>query len=375
MPTITGDDGPARDGFDYEALARYFAGECDAAEARAIEGRIARDPELATEVERLRAVWTAGAGPQPDVEAALRRVMQPVERRASTPELQIVRNTRKTPVGVPRARMPLARSGAEWLGRAAIAAGIVLAVGTTVVIVSRGGATAGTHVAVRDYVTGAGERLSVTLVDGTHFALAPESRLRVPVTYGRSSREVALDGEAFFTVVHDEARPFRVQARNADATDVGTAFDVRAYASDTAVQVAVAEGRVAVAAAPIRASEAPAREQRVASALGAGDVATVSGSGRIGTAHDVDLAPFIGWTRGELVFHDTPLREVMPELERWYGVTIVITDPALASRPIYATYRMQSVTEVLTLVTSTVGAHYTQQGRTITVGPGLASPR
>jgi ferric-dicitrate binding protein FerR (iron transport regulator) len=223
-----------------------------------------------------------------------------------------------------------------------------------------------TPVAMREYATAAGERLNVTLVDGTQFALAPASRIRVPVTYGQVTRDVELEGEAFFRVVHDDARPFHVRARNADALDVGTAFDVRAYLGDTTVRLAVVEGRVAV------------RDTMRAVAgvgLGAGDLATVSGHGQIGTARNVDLAPYVGWTRGELVFRDTPLRDVVPVLERWYGVTIVVADPELASRPIYATYDMQSMTEVLTQVTATVGAHYTRRGKMITVDPGLTLSR
>jgi ferric-dicitrate binding protein FerR (iron transport regulator) len=377
MPTITGDEGLGGGGYDYSALARYFAGECGDVEMRAIDERIVSDPEFAAEVEGARVVWTAARGRQPDVESALRRVMAPAVGERAAPELRIVREPVQAPVSASRARVRLAvrDSGSGWLGRMAIAAGIVMAIGASVVIASRERSMNGV-LAMREYSTAAGERLNVTLDDGTQFTLAPESRLRVPVTYGRATRDVALEGEAFFRVVHDEARPFRVRARNTDATDVGTAFDVRAYATDTAVQVAVAEGRVGVSAGPTSVDAHTAgREQRMVSALGAGDLATISEAGRIGTAHNADLAPYIGWTAGELVFRDTPLRDVVPVLERWYGVRIVLTDPALGGRPIYATYGMRSMTEVLTQVTSTIGAHYTQHGRTITFVPGLMSTR
>ncbi|HWZ57328.1 MAG TPA: FecR domain-containing protein [Gemmatimonadaceae bacterium] len=255
----------------------------------------------------------------------------------------------------------------SWWARAAIAAAIVVAIGTGVVIGSarRLGLSAGP---VREYATAAGERLNVTLSDGTQFALAPTSRLRVPVAYGRSAREVVLEGEAFFRVVRDDARPFRVRAGGATTTDVGTAFDVRAYASDTAVQVAVAEGRVAFAA-----TGAAESVQHTADLLAAGDVAVLTANGHIGRSHEADLAAYIGWTRGELMFRDAPLRDVVPVLARWYGVTITVADPALGRQLVRATFDMQSMTEVLTSVTSAVGAHYTQDGRAIRIVPNRPS--
>jgi transmembrane sensor len=211
----------------------------------------------------------------------------------------------------------------------------------------------------RAYVTAPGQRLNLTLSDGTQVALAPGTRLRVPWRYGRTRRDVTLQGEAFFSVVHDTTMPFRVRAGRAEVTDVGTAFDVRAYEGDTTLTVAVADGVVAL-------------DARDHAPLVAGDVARVSGDGAIATMHGSDLAPYVGWTRGQLVFRDTPLRDVLSALARWYGVTITLGDPELATRTLRATYDTRSMTDVLTLVTSTVGAHYTRVGRTITVLPGLA---
>ena len=65
---------------------------------------------------------------------------------------------------------------------------------------------------------------------------------------GGGTREVELEGEAYFAVVHDAARPFAVRAHGAVATDVGTAFDVRAYPEDAGARIAVTEGAVAVTA-------------------------------------------------------------------------------------------------------------------------------
>ena len=74
------------------------------------------------------------------------------------------------------------------------------------------------------------------------------SRLRWRADYGARTREVQLEGEGYFEVRHDGARPFRVHAPGAVAEDLGTRFTVRAYPEGSGVEVAVAEGRVALRA-------------------------------------------------------------------------------------------------------------------------------
>jgi transmembrane sensor len=348
------------DSIDWVLVARYLNHSCTAEERRAVMAWAAQDPANARGLDEARRVWEA-TGELPDSWDVVRGWLALEERLDAIDAGRTAGATAAPRRGRPAHAIRVLRTRGTHALLAAAAA-IVVAVGVTVTSLRLRAPLA---VAGREYATAAGEQLNVTLIDGTRVALAPESRLRVPAAYGRATREVALDGEAFFRVVHDSARPFHVRARGADARDVGTAFDVRAYGSDSAVEVAVAEGRVAVSAV------ATAGRQGVTSSLGAGDLATVTPAGHIGMVHEADLGPFVGWTDGELVFHETPLGDVVPVLERWYGVTIVVTDPALARRPIYATYTMQSMTDVLTQVTSTVGAHYTQQGRVIKIAPGL----
>ncbi len=108
----------------------------------------------------------------------------------------------------------------------------------------------GDRMAMHEYATGAGQRETVMLPDGTEFTLALASRLRVAADYADGDRQVVLDGEAFFNVAHDDAHPFSVRAQSAVALDIGTRFNVRAYNGDRAVRVIVSQGTVGVAARP-----------------------------------------------------------------------------------------------------------------------------
>jgi transmembrane sensor len=218
---------------------------------------------------------------------------------------------------------------------------------------------------MRDYATPRGRRAMFRLLDGTEIALNADSRLRVPVTFGPRERDVYLEGEAYFSVVHDTARPFVVHTARSAIRDVGTRFGVHAYGETPAERVAVVEGAVVVAVpTPSAAAETPLR---------AGQVATLSRSGAVSVLRGGDVTTELAWIRGRLVFVGLPLGEVAQRLSRWYDLDVQVTDPELAGRPVTGSYSSEPVSEVLTLITSAVGARYAWQGRSVTISINRAA--
>jgi transmembrane sensor len=285
--------------------------------------------------------------------------------------------------GVPRrtSRAVGARAARQLV---ALAAAIVVALGVGLTVRSLSHHTAPTS-AGREYATAAGQRLAVTLVDGTQFTLAPASTVRVRAGYGRGSgsRQVELEGEAYFAVVHDAAHPFAVRAHGAVARDVGTAFDVRAYPENVGARIAVAEGAVAVTVAggcPLagrRSRPAPvAGEGGPCSAdARAGDVATVA-SGAVAVEHGADIAALTAWTQGRLVFRKTPLADVARELSRAFDLTITVGDSALGSQRITASFDDQSADQVLEDLAAIVGGQFERAGRAVVIRRrGSGAPR
>ena len=88
----------------------------------------------------------------------------------------------------------------------------------------------------------------ITLQDGSVVQLWPASTLRYPKDFLPAERHVELEGEGFFEVSHDAARPFRVFTDKVVTTVLGTSFTVRAYAGKQEAQVVVRTGRVRVTA-------------------------------------------------------------------------------------------------------------------------------
>jgi len=203
-----------------------------------------------------------------------------------------------------------------------------------------------------------GQRASLRLPDGSEVSLGPATTIRYAVDPRHGPRSVYLDGEAYLTVTHDAARPFTVHTAYGVAVDLGTRFGVRAYQADSAVQVTVQEGRVALEAAH---SSPHARV-----VLAAHDVGTATAAGRLWAERGVEIGPRLAWKDGRLELRAVPLREAVIELSRWYGVDVRLGDSVSANRPLRASFQTESVDEALQLIAATLALRIERHGESVT---------
>jgi transmembrane sensor len=236
------------------------------------------------------------------------------------------------------ARSPrLAAGRTAWLRAAAIillVAGAALVSARLLFVTSQPGAA----IAGRVESTGRGERRTMKLPDGSEVTLAPASSLTFnEVTFARA-RAVQLDGEAYFRVSHDAARPFTVHSGNVSTRVLGTEFSVRSRGERNGVRIVVAAGRVAVSFVKGAAGS---------ETLERGDLAELAGDGRVRVERGVDVSTYTGWTSGRLAFRDVTLGEAIPELERWYAVQLRAGDSAISARRFTATFGGEPVGQVL----------------------------
>lgn len=179
---------------------------------------------------------------------------------------------------------------------------------------------------IRDtYATEVGEQRSLQLADGSRVRLDTASKIRVRFTDGERRIELA-EGQAFFEVAHNPARPFVVMTADASVTAVGTVFEVRRVGSET--RVVLVSGAVDVAQAGL-----PSVPHRL---LPNQQTAIRSGKAKV-SAVNADTAT--SWTDGELTFTDTPLVEAVAEVNRYLAAPIVLDAPAAASTPINGVFR------------------------------------
>jgi transmembrane sensor len=338
---------------DSLTLARYLSGELGVAEAAQVERWIEADPANRALVGALREVWTRGHPPDFDPDDALwNRIAARLERPLPKPAL--VRGFGRWPAQPARRFVPAAA--------AAAAAAVILAVGATLVVQLR---QAEEPVPMREVATARRQRATLDLPDGSRVVLAPESRLRFAADLGAGragrARDLLLEGDAYFEVRHDSTRPFRVHAANAVVEDLGTEFVVGVRPEKGGLEVVVVTGAVA-----LREDSAV----RPLVTLGRGDRARLDSVGTAVLTRDVNLAPYVAWTQGRLVFDATPLNEAVPALSRWYDLDIRLADPGLAGRRLSATFGTEPVAQVLELIARSLDARVARDGRTVVFSEG-----
>jgi transmembrane sensor len=174
--------------------------------------------------------------------------------------------------------------------------------------------------------TTVGETRTLPLPDGSIVAISGDTVLTA--NFGSLSRDVRLEqGEAFFHVAKDTARPFTVRAGHTAVTAIGTAFNVR-KAGDRIV-VAVSEGSVRVATPDSRASRvvsaAPAAQ------LKAGQQLSLEPASRTPQVAPVDANSVAGWRQGRLQYLNEPLELVVADLARYSTRNIRIADAEVAN--------------------------------------------
>jgi transmembrane sensor len=344
---------PAR--IDVEVLLRYLVGQSSPEEAEAIQAWM-RDSEqnrrTVTALARALPVPGALAEP-PDEDAMWRRISARL--RGDRARLALHRGEA---VGAGRSVRAMPSSWrTSWVTAGAAAAVVCVAAGAWYLNLTSPSTTRGpTASREHAYVTRRGERATVRLPDGTHVLLDAESSLRFAGDFGAAARDVFLDGQAYFDVVHHDSLPFRVHAGRVVARDVGTQFVVRAYRGDSVTDVAVESGRVAVT----RRSDSLVVTR--------GQVSRVTPAGPLVFARHASLESYLGWTHGQLVFLDTPLREAVDQIARWYDVEIRPTPDAIGEYPVTASFDDQPAPEVLRIVALSLNLQLSHVGHRFTLG-------
>ena len=201
-----------------------------------------------------------------------------------------------------------------------------------------------------DWVTFTAEAQQVkrlTLPDQTEISLAGGSRLTYDARhYGQEMRLVRLEGKAFFEVWHDEARPFRVETAESRVTVLGTRFQVVAGKEQTTVDVV--SGKVGFAL----------RGKTDSVALTAGLQAYyTSGDPRIKVTEQPNPNE-LAWLTHRLRFEETPLPQVVADLEQAYQTTLSYSGDA--DKRLTATLEELTLEEALQVVNETLDVRITQ---------------
>lgn len=159
----------------------------------------------------------------------------------------------------------------------------------------------------------AGQRVNVTLPDGTKVCLNAYSELQYPTFFAGKERKVKLKGEAFFDVTHHDDLPFVVETNKYNIEVLGTAFDVEAYPNRSCFSTSLLRGKVRIInnENPDRQIVLKPNEQAYC----------VNNELVIREIPDLDA---FYWRDGLLCFKRSSFQMLMDKFEKCYDVKIVI---------------------------------------------------
>jgi len=173
---------------------------------------------------------------------------------------------------------------------------------------------ASASVAYNTMTTPKGKQFRLKLPDGTEVVLNAASSIRYPVAFQGNEREVFLEGEAWFNVKTDPAKPFRVKIPDQAAVEVlGTAFNIRCYKEEPVVKATLLSGKIRFVKNENRQLLSPGQQLQQFS------------DGAVKMMPAVDTGQVMAWKNGEFSFQHLPLEEAIREIARWYDLEPVFT--------------------------------------------------
>lgn len=198
----------------------------------------------------------------------------------------------------------------------------------------------------------AGGNYKIVLSDGTQVQLNAATRLRFPFRFGRATRDVYLEGEAYFKVAGDARRPFIVHTALTKINVLGTSFNVNSY-EEGSVRTSLVEGKVITKAndgSAVELSPGYAAEYRSAKGFSSGKF---------------DEEDDLSWINGIYYFHDMPVAILTHLASRCYGIHIVIDEEKFAGKSVTGLLDRNKLSDFLADLESTVHLKYHYSGNNL----------
>ena len=212
-----------------------------------------------------------------------------------------------------------------------------------------------------------GARTFAVLSDSTKVWLNGGSKLKLAEDFNKGSRDVYLDGEAFFDVSKSKDKYFNVFSSNIFIRVLGTQFNVKSYESDDVIETTLKEGKINI-------YEIGKEENRQIVTLSPNQKVTyIKGTGKISSeslkreyqktvekeeevryqesnyiiARKVNTADYSSWKDGKLIFRKDRLEDIALSLERHFNVNISFEDEKAKNVMINANFKNETIEQVL----------------------------
>lgn len=196
---------------------------------------------------------------------------------------------------------------------------------------------------------------SVSLPDGTKVQMGPGSRLTYPASFSGKTREITLNGQAFFDVAKNRKKPFIVHTEDMSVEALGTAFELFSYDIENKIEAILLNGKIRV---NIKNKETNKIKQFLISPDE--KILMDRRSGKI-TKQIVDADKYTAWRKQKMLsFENEKLSVIIPRLEQWYGRKIMCQNDLADKYRFTFKVRDESLDRILYMIKASSPLHYTQ---------------
>lgn len=199
------------------------------------------------------------------------------------------------------------------------------------------------------------------LPDSSSIEMHPHAVVTYPTAFDADQRLVTFSGEGFFDIQKDKKRPFYIQSGEMVIKVLGTSFNVKAPQNHKVFQVDVVTGTVEVRTytQTEQAQQVVLKPQQ--QALFELDSRRLT-SKTLATQSKKELYEPV-----TIVFEETPLDQVVEQLEKRFNVSIHLTNPGLAKCGLTANFESQAFPAILEILCTSLEVTYTISGNNITI--------
>lgn len=221
---------------------------------------------------------------------------------------------------------------------------------------------------LKSFVAAKGERKNFQLPDGSIVTLNAGSKMTINDSYGISTRDIFLEGEAFFDVKHNKELPFIVHTPAMDVKALGTSFNVKAYPCEKLTEASLVKGLVEVTLKDEKNRKVLLHPNEKIEWVNSNDEAVaqkpdekkilIDNLVQSLTKTDAGDVKEIAWMENKLVFTDEPLEDIAISLERWYGVKIEFANDAIRQYRFTGVYEKEELATVLSFLKESKNFNY-----------------
>lgn len=313
-------------------MTRKLSGEASEEELRQLEKAIALEKEYAARYNYMLQYWNIHeSANQVDVESSLNKLLARME--------------------APVVTMPKRKS--RYLIAAASVVTLLTAVGVMFFFKENKTLNKPNNIALVEKNNSKGIKSILKLSDGTKIWLNADSKLQYPQAFNGNTREVKLNGEAFFDVAKNPAQPFIIHLSSGTVKVLGTSFNIRAYDDENKVETSVATGKVAF----IPRYQDPEKKQ---------DTLFITPDRKlkyIYAAEELVIQPSSAtedkaWIEGRLIFKSMSWEDIALELERNFGKKIIFEDEEIKKYKLTGSFQDNSLDEILYYLSKTADFTY-----------------